>query len=228
LGFRRESEAARFHADELLVVEDGRIADFGSRDEVAARHAGLEVTTISDRLVVPGFIAAGRSPFCPCSNLFLGSGLFRLGRATDPEHRVRLSFGTDVGGGNRFSMLSVLDEAYKIGMMNNGMLKDAAEAERNKLSSYRGFWSITLGGAEGLYIDDLVGNFDPGKEADFVVLDCNGGPPAPTWRQSLIADGGKLPTIEQAADLLFGLMVVGDDRAIAQTWAMGTQVYQRR
>src|SRR5258708_26827768 len=101
--------------------------------------------------------SGGAITFCPCSNLFLGSGLFRLGRATDPAHRVRLSFGTDVGGGNRFSMLSVLDEAYKIGMMNNGTLDDAAEAERNKLSAYRGFWSITLGGAEGLYIDDQVG-----------------------------------------------------------------------
>ena len=52
----RESEAARFHADGLLVVEDGRIADFGAHDEVAARHAGLVVTTISDRLILPGFI----------------------------------------------------------------------------------------------------------------------------------------------------------------------------
>src|SRR5260370_15941667 len=52
----RESEAARSHADGLLVVEDGRIADFGAHDEVAARHAGLVVTTISDRLILPGFI----------------------------------------------------------------------------------------------------------------------------------------------------------------------------
>ena len=172
--------------------------------------------------------SGGAITFCPCSNLFLGSGLFRLGRATDPARRVRLSFGTDVGGGNRFSMLNVLDDAYKIGMANNAMLDDPAEAERNKLSAYRGFWSITLGGAEGLYIDDLVGNFAPGKEADFVVLDCNGGPPALAWRQSLIAEDGKLPTLEQAADLLFGLMTVGDDRAIEQTWAMGRQVYLRR
>src|SRR6478736_1222927 len=52
----RESEAARFHADGLLVVQDGRIADFGAHDEVAARHVGLVVTTIPDRLVLPGFI----------------------------------------------------------------------------------------------------------------------------------------------------------------------------
>ena len=171
--------------------------------------------------------SGGAITFCPCSNLFLGSGLFRLGRATDPAWRVRLSFGTDVGGGNRFSMLNVLDDAYKIGMVNNARLDDPAEAERNKLSAYRGFWSITLGGAEGLYIDDLVGNFAAGKEADFVVLDCNGGPPALAWRQSLIAEPGKLRTLEQAADLLFGVMMVGDDRAVDQTWAMGRQVYRR-
>ena len=83
--------------------------------------------------------------------LVSGSGLFRLGRATDPAWRVRLSFGSDVGGGgNRFCMLNVLDDAYKVGMANNAKLDDPAEAERNKLSAYRGFWSITLGGAEGL------------------------------------------------------------------------------
>src|SRR3984893_15852217 len=52
----RESEAARFHADGLLVVEDGRSTDFGAHDEVAARHAGLAVTTIRDRLILPGFV----------------------------------------------------------------------------------------------------------------------------------------------------------------------------
>ena len=35
--------------------------------------------------------------FCPLSNLFLGSGLFRLGRATDPEYPVRLAVGSDIG-----------------------------------------------------------------------------------------------------------------------------------
>ena len=71
--------------------------------------------------------------------------------------------------------------------MLDGVDRIAAEAERNKLSPYRGFWSITLGGAEALYLDDLVGNFDPGKEADFVALDWNAGQPALAWHQSLIA-----------------------------------------
>ena len=165
--------------------------------------------------------------FCPCSNLYLGSGLFRIGRATDPARRIRMSFGSDVGAGNRFSMLNVLDEAYKVGMCNNATLKDTSEAARNKISPYRGFWSITLGGAEGLYIDDLVGNFAPGKEADFVVLDWNAGPLAQSWRQSLVVGESGPRTVEQAADLLFGLMMVGDDRAVAETWAMGRKLYEK-
>src|SRR5712672_799186 len=52
----RESEAARFHADGLLVVEDGRIADFGAFDEVSRRHAGLDIIHLHDRLILPGFI----------------------------------------------------------------------------------------------------------------------------------------------------------------------------
>jgi guanine deaminase len=121
----------------------------------------------------------------------------------------------------------VLDEAYKVGMCNNATVKDPDEAERNKISPYRGLWSITLGGAEGLYVDDLVGNFAPGKEADFVVLDWNAGPLGQAWRQSLTTGAGGPTTIEQAADLLFGLMMVGDDRAVAETWVMGRKLYEK-
>jgi guanine deaminase len=68
--------------------------------------------------------------------------------------------------------------------------QDTAESERNKLSPYRAFWSITLGGAEALYLDHDLGNFNEGKEADFVALDWNGGPPATAWHQSLVAGNG--------------------------------------
>jgi guanine deaminase len=173
--------------------------------------------------------------FCPCSNLFLGSGLFRLGRATDPQHRVRIAFGSDIGAGNRFSMINVLDEAYKVGMCNNTMLdgslegarQDLAEAERNKLSPFRAFWSVTLGGAEALYLDDRLGNFTPGKEADFVVLDPAGGQLAQGWRQSQVAPATGPRSLQEAADLLFGIMMVGDDRCVDETWVMGRRLYKK-
>jgi len=52
----RERDAARFHADGLMVIEDGRIADFGAFDTVAPRHRALAVTHLADRLILPGFI----------------------------------------------------------------------------------------------------------------------------------------------------------------------------
>lgn len=172
--------------------------------------------------------------FCPLSNLFLGSGLFRLGRAMDPEHRVRVSLGCDMGGGNAFSLIRVMEEAYKVGMCNNTMLdgsvnpreQDIAEAERNKLSPYRAFYLATLGGAESLYIDDMLGNFNPGKEADFVALDWNAGQSAMAWHQSLVTTGTP-ETMEQAAKLLFGIMSVGDDRNVDETWIAGKRAYAK-
>lgn len=141
-----------------------------------------------------------------------------------------------MGGGNSFSMINVLNQAYKIGMCNNTMLdgsidpkyKDDAQAERNKLNAMRAFYSATLGGARGLYLDDKIGNFNAGKEADFVVLDWNGGPMATQWHQSLIVKDGASPqNIDQAAKLLFGVMAVGDDRAVDETWVYGKRQYKR-
>lgn len=173
--------------------------------------------------------------FCPCSNLYLGSGLFPLGRVTDPERRVRFSIGSDIGGGNRFCMLPVLDEAYKVGMLNyTQILFDHpsdpdkwAEAQRNRLSPYKALYASTLGGAEALRIDHLVGNFEPGKEADFVVLDWNGGQRALLWRQSSKIEGASPKDIHEAAELFFGLVAAGDDRAIQATYLMANCAWQR-
>ncbi|HWL02475.1 MAG TPA: guanine deaminase [Microbacteriaceae bacterium] len=181
--------------------------------------------------------AAGAAlTFCPTSNLYLGSGLFRLGKAKDPEHPVRLTFGSDVGGGNRFSMLDVLDDAYKVGMLNATLLdgsidpgrQDLAESERNRLSWSRAFYSLTLGGAEGLYLDDRIGSFDIGKEADFVALDWTQGPPGAAWHASLLWDGPGTPAdLETVGELLFAIMSVGDERAVAETWIAGERRYHR-
>ncbi|OJX62107.1 MAG: guanine deaminase [Micrococcales bacterium 73-13] len=174
--------------------------------------------------------------FCPCSNLYLGSGLFRLGRAKDPVNGIRLTFGTDMGGGNRFSMIHVLDDAYKVGMLNNTLLdgsvdpvdQDLAESQRNKLNWARAFYSITLGGAHGLYLDDRIGNFDLGKEADFVALDWTAGPPGADWHASLLWDGTGAPDdLETVGELLFAMMAVGDERVVAETWVAGRRRYRR-
>lgn len=142
--------------------------------------------------------------FCPTSNLFLGSGLFDL----DHAHAlgVRVGIGTDVGGGTSFSMLRTLNEAYKVLQLNG-----------QQLSPERAFYLATLGGAHSLYLDGRIGNFMPGKEADFVVLD----PCATPLLARRIANTTTL------AEKLFVLMLLGDDRAVAATHVMGACAWQR-
>jgi guanine deaminase len=50
--------------------------------------------------------------FCPFSNLFIGSGLFNLHKAND--YGVKTGLGTDVAGGDSFSILKTINKTYKI------------------------------------------------------------------------------------------------------------------
>ncbi|CAM3429568.1 guanine deaminase [Rouxiella silvae] len=142
--------------------------------------------------------------FCPTSNLFLGSGLFNL--QTSWQKRVRLGIGTDVGAGTTFNMLQTLSEAYKVGQL-----------QKYRLSAFEAFYHATLGGARALHLDDKIGNFDVGKEADMVVLD-----PSATALQQLRSGNSKT-----LAERLFVLMTLGDDRNIYRTLVDGKVVYQR-
>ncbi|MFT3758941.1 guanine deaminase [Thauera sp.] len=142
--------------------------------------------------------------FCPTSNLFLGSGLFDLDRAR--EMGLRVGIGTDVGAGTSFSMLQTLNEAYKV-----------LQLKSQKLSAASAFHLATLGGAHSLYLDERIGNFLPGKEADFVVLD-----PAAT---PLLAR--RMQAAQTLDERLFVLMMLGDDRTVAATHVLGKAVWQR-
>lgn len=96
--------------------------------------------------------------FCPTSNLYLGSGLFNLQKAWN--NKVSVGIGTDIGGGTTFNMLQTINEAYKV-----------MQLKGYRLSTYEAFYLATLGGAYTLDLDHCIGNFNLGKEADFVVMD---------------------------------------------------------
>ncbi len=140
----------------------------------------------------------GAAAFCPTSNLFLGSGLFDL-----PAMRaanIRCGLGTDVGGGTSLSMLRTASEAYKV-----------LHLQEHALPATRALYLATLGAAEALYLDDCIGNFLPGKEADFVVLDAAGS--------SLTAR--RVAAAETMDEKLFALITLADDRNIAATYVRG-------
>ena len=135
---------------------------------------------------------------CPTSNLFIGSGLYDL-RAADAAG-VRTGLGTDVGGGDSFSLLRTLNEAYKI-----------QQLQRHTLTPERMLYLATLGGARALDLDACIGSFEPGKEADFLVLD-EAATPLLARRTRIAADW---------RERLFALMMLGDERAVAETFVLG-------
>lgn len=141
---------------------------------------------------------------CPTSNLFLGSGLFndaalRAAGATS-------GLATDIGAGMSWSMLRTAGAAYTIAQLQN-----------QRLDPLRAMWWITRGNAEVLGLVDQIGTLAPGTEADIVVLNSRATPEL-ALRMGAATD---------LKDELFALTILGDDRAVVETYAAGMPVKPR-
>lgn len=134
----------------------------------------------------------------PTSNLFLGSGFFDYAGAD----RVGFGYGlaSDVGGGTSFSPFHTMLAAYYVG--REGQTKPGLSLSPEQL-----WWQHTAGAARALGLGGVVGNLQPGCEADFVVLNPSATP--------LLAR--KTEQARNLAELLFALIVIGDDRVVEQT-----------
>ncbi|MDD2924863.1 guanine deaminase [Rhodoferax sp.] len=132
---------------------------------------------------------------CPTSNLFLGSGFFDYTGAD----RVGVQYGlaSDVGGGTSFSPFHTMLAAYYVG--REGQTKPGLS-----LSPQHLWWQHTAGAARALGLDGVVGNLQPGCEADFVVLNPQATPLLA--RRTALANS--------LDELLFAMMVLGDDRLV--------------
>lgn len=97
-----------------------------------------------------------RIAHCPTSNFFLKSGCMSIKRVD--EAGVKFAFGTDIGAGTSMSLFGEMRHS------------DFAQRDMHLLPG-RALHMATLGGAQVLSYDDVVGNFLPGKYADFCVID---------------------------------------------------------
>ncbi len=134
----------------------------------------------------------------PTSNLFLGSGFFDYVKADSSGFLYGLA--SDVGGGTSFSPFHTMLAAYYVG--REGQTKAGVSLSPQQL-----WWQHTAGAARALGLNGVVGNLLPGCEADFVVINPQATP--------LIAR--KTSQASNLDELLFGLIVLGDDRLIEQT-----------
>ncbi|HJT17005.1 MAG TPA: guanine deaminase [Thermoanaerobaculia bacterium] len=147
---------------------------------------------------------ATRISHCPNSNLFLGSGLFRLHHVLDAG--VIVGLGTDIGAGTTPSMFTAMADAYKV-----------QQVQSVSLSPFELWYLATLGGARALSLDDETGSLEAGKSADFLVLDLQATPLISIRSQ-------RAANIE---DLLAGLIFMGDDRVVQSAFIAGREVASR-
>ncbi|WP_422049500.1 guanine deaminase [Shimia sp.] len=136
--------------------------------------------------------------FCPTSNLFLGSGLFDQGGLK--ARGIQSGIATDIGAGTSYSMLQTLNEGYKV-----------LQLQGQALHPYQAFHWITRGNAQTLGMADEIGTLELGSAADVVVLDA----------RATSAMALRMEAAETLAEELFVLMMMGDDRAVAQTYVAG-------
>ncbi|CAM3617146.1 guanine deaminase [Paracidovorax anthurii] len=134
----------------------------------------------------------------PTSNLFLGSGFFDY--ASADRMGMRYGLASDVGGGTSFSPFHTMLAAYYVG--REGQTKPGLSLPPGHL-----WWQHTAGAARALGLDGVIGNLQPGCEADFVVLN----PRATPLLARRVAQAASLD------ELLFAMIVLGDDRLIERT-----------
>ncbi|MGU3435688.1 guanine deaminase [Actinomycetes bacterium M1A6_2h] len=99
---------------------------------------------------------------CPTSQQFLGSGTMPWKRTV--ASGVTVSIGSDHGGGDEFCIARVLNDSFKVHISEQG---DAGLS----LHPAELLFSGTLAGARALDMEERFGNFDVGKDADFLVID---------------------------------------------------------
>ncbi len=138
---------------------------------------------------------------CPTSNTFIGSGLFDMNGLIHSGHRVGLA--TDTGGGSSFSMLRTMAAAYEIGQLRGYPLHPSQL-----------LWLGTVGSARTLRMDDRIGNIAVGMEADLAVLNL-ASTPAIAQREAHADD---------LWEAVFPTIMMGDDRAVTDTWIAGRAV----
>ncbi|OBK13690.1 amidohydrolase family protein [Mycobacterium asiaticum] len=149
---------------------------------------------------------------CPVSQQFLGSGTMPWLRTV--ASGVNIAAGTDFGGGDEWLISQVVGAAFKVHISEGG---DESVSMHPAEMLFLG----TLAGARALDMEDRFGNFDVGKEADFVVVDPRRTPAL----EAALTYGVRSADPALARDqTLFGLLMGIRETSIAETYVAGRRL----
>jgi guanine deaminase len=137
---------------------------------------------------------------CPTSNLFLGSGNFDFAAAQVSAMAHGLA--SDVGGGTSFSPFKTMLAAHYVSLSSSRSA--GVDKQAMTLSPQRLWWLHTAGAAQALGLNGVVGNLQPGCDADILILNPQATP--------LLAR--RTARAQSLDELLFALIVLGDERVV--------------
>ncbi|XP_062455734.1 guanine deaminase isoform X1 [Rhea pennata] len=143
---------------------------------------------------------------CPNSNFSLRSGILNVQKVL--KHNVKLGLGTDVAGGYSASML----DAIRNTMIASNALQ-VNKVNKTGLTLKEAFRLATLGGSQVLGLEDVIGNFEVGKEFDALLIN--------TKASDSPFD---LFSADAFEDILQKFLYLGDDRNISEVYVSGRQV----
>lgn len=142
---------------------------------------------------------------CPNSNLSLRSGICNVKRLL--KEGLKVGLGTDCSGGFSASILDSLRQAVLVSKALSSM------SDSPHLTLEESFRLATLGGAKVLHMSDRIGNFEPEKEFDALLVDVEAkGTPLDVFPEDT--------TEEKIQKFLYN----GDDRNILQVFVAGRKV----
>ena len=172
--------------DYLNVYEDAGL--------VGPRSIFAHCIHLSDREISSLVSLGAGVAHCPSSNFFLKSGRFPWDRMVDAG--VEFGLGSDVAAGPEMSPFRVMRDAY--------FMQGQKVIPPDQL-----LWRATLGGARALGMEERIGSLEPGKDADFLVLE-------PTARPEISEQNTNSPDA-----LCSSLVFLGDERIVKETWVRG-------
>lgn len=170
---------------------------------------------------------------CPLSNYTIDSGCLNVRRLLKNE--IKTSLGTDCSGGYSTSMLCCIRNTINCSHSISFMLRDEKDLdleiqnildkkskldvpEYSPLSYHEAFYLATMGGAESLGMQDLIGNFKIEKDFDALLIDVDVKDSAFDSFIDEFKGDDKYSSIFQR------FLLLGDDRNILNVFIKGKKV----
>ena len=220
-----DSVKAAYQVTDYLDTYDGRFlpgSQVGGKSFLGPRSVMAHAVHCSDAELARMAETRTSIAHCPVSQLFLGSGTMPWKRTVAAG--VNIAIGSDFGGGDEWFVPQMLNACFKVHISERtpvGIDPYPVNDESLSLHPAELLFTGTLAGARALDVEDRTGNFDVGKEADFVIID-------PTeWDMfDKTLKGRYVPEdpIKARDECLFTVIMLAREKALTGTYVRGRKL----